>query len=115
MAEPVGSEYQVRWLEEKVRLMQGTIDYVESMVEGLNYELRVRDFRIRELEQENARLRKRLEEQAPPPQPPSAHVKGTFIFSARPSRGGIRAAPHFASGLFRRPLPAAALAGGRGG
>lgn len=72
MAEPVGSEYQVRWLEEKVRLMQGTIDYVESMVEGLNYELRVRDFRIRELEQENTRLRKRLEEQAPPPQPPSA-------------------------------------------
>jgi transposase len=67
MAEPVGSDYQVRWLEEKVRLMQGTIDYVEAMVEGLNYELRVRDIRIRELEQENRRLRKRLEEQAPPP------------------------------------------------
>src|SRR5215204_6115815 len=72
MAEPVGSDYQVRWLEEKVRLMQGTIDYVESVVEGLRYELRVRDFRIRELEQENRRLRKRLEEQAPPPPPPAA-------------------------------------------
>jgi len=71
MAEPVGSDYQVRWLEEKVRLMQGTIDYVESVVEGLQYELRVRDFRIRELEQENRRLRKRLEEQAPPPPPAS--------------------------------------------
>jgi hypothetical protein len=71
MAEPVGSDYQVKWLEEKVRLMQGTIDYVESVVEGLQYELRVRDLRIGELEQENRRLRKRLEEQAPPPPAPS--------------------------------------------
>ena len=82
MAEPVGSDYQVRWLEEKVRLMQGTIDYVEAMVEGLNYELRARDFRIRELEQENARLRKRLEEQAPPPAPPQAPPP--FVKPSRP-------------------------------
>lgn len=67
MAEPVGSDYQVRRLEEKVRLMQGAIDYVESMVEGLQYEPRVRDSRIRELEQENRTLRRRPEEQAPPP------------------------------------------------
>jgi hypothetical protein len=85
MAEPVGSDYQVRWLEEKVRLMQGTIDYVEAMVEGLNYELRVRDFRIRELEQENTRLRKRLEEQAPPPPPSDASTQGPPPF-VKPSK-----------------------------
>lgn len=70
MAEPDERDYQVKWLEEKVRLMQGTIDYVESIVSGLHYELRVRDIRIKELEKENALLRKRLEEQAPPPPPP---------------------------------------------
>jgi hypothetical protein len=72
MAEPDGGDYRVEWLEEKVRLMRGTIDYVESMVEGLEYELRVRDIRIRDLEKENALLRKRLEEQAPAPPPPGA-------------------------------------------
>ncbi len=70
MAEPDDRDYRIKWLEEQVRLMQGTIDYVESIVEGLNYELRVRDIRIKELEDDNALLRKRLEEQAPPPPPP---------------------------------------------
>jgi hypothetical protein len=70
MTEPDERDCRIKWLEEQVRLMQGTIDYVESVVEGLNYELRVRDIRIGELQKENALLRKRLEEQAPPPAPP---------------------------------------------
>jgi len=70
MAEPDDRDYRIEWLEEQVRLMQGTIDYVESVVEGLQYELHARDIRIKELEHENATLLKRLEEQAPPPPPP---------------------------------------------
>src|SRR5215207_988100 len=104
MAEPVGSDYRVRWLEEKVRLMRGTIDYVESVVGGLNYELRVRDFRIRELEQENRRLRKRLEEQAPPPPaaPPPWFVKPNQPPGRRKRPG--RKAGHEAA---LRPVPGA--------
>ena len=70
MAEPDDRDYRIEWLEEQVRLTQQTVDYVESIVEGLQYELHVRDIRIKELEDENALLRKRLEEQAPPPSPP---------------------------------------------
>jgi len=70
------SDYQLKWLREQLRLLQGTIDYLEAMVEGLNYELRVRDIRIKELEKHNATLLKRLEEQAPPPPPaPAPFVK----------------------------------------
>ena len=76
MAEPDDRDYRIQWLEEQVRLTQQTVDYVESIVEGLQYELRVRDVRIDELEQENATLRQRLEEQAPPPPaPPPPFVK----------------------------------------
>lgn len=82
MAEPDDRDDRIKWLEEQVRLMQGTIDSVESIVEGLEYELRVRDIRIKELEKENALLRKRLEEQAPPPASPPPFVKG----SVKPGR-----------------------------
>jgi transposase len=70
MAEPDDRDYRIKWLEEQVRLLQGTIHHFEARVEGLRYELRVRDVRIEELQKENALLRKRLEEQAPPPPPP---------------------------------------------
>jgi len=70
MAEPVGGEYRVRHLEEQVRLMRVTVDYLSGVTRGLQYELHVRDLRIGELERENELLRRRLEEQAPPPPPP---------------------------------------------
>ena len=34
MAEPDDCDYRIKWLEEQVRLMRGTIDYVEAIVEG---------------------------------------------------------------------------------
>ena len=70
MAEPDGRDYRIKWLEEQLRHMRGTIECLDALVQGLNYELRVRDIRIHELREENALLCKRLEEQAPSPQPP---------------------------------------------
>src|SRR4051812_28239679 len=70
MAEPVGGEYRVRRLEEQVRLMGETIDYLSRVTRGLQYEPHTRDLRIGELEKENELLPRRREEQAPPPPPP---------------------------------------------
>ena len=62
----VGTSY---WLKASVTLL-------EARVSGLEYELRQRDLRVRDLEEQNATLRKRLEEQAPPPPPfPPPFVK----------------------------------------
>ncbi len=62
-------DYQLKWLQEQVGLQRGTIEYLQDLVAGLQYELHVRDIRIEELRKENDTLRKRLEEQAPPPPP----------------------------------------------
>lgn len=65
MAEPGGDEhreYQVKWLEEEVRLQRGTIDYLESLVEGLQYELRVREIRLKEKGRRIAELEQRVRE-----------------------------------------------------
>ena len=53
MAEQDDRDYRIKWLEEQVGFLKGTIDYLESMVDGLHYELRVRDIRIDELQKEN--------------------------------------------------------------
>jgi hypothetical protein len=58
-------------LEHELKELRLTVQYLEDLVAGLQYEIRFRDCRIARLEQENQRLRKRLEEQAPPPPPPS--------------------------------------------
>ena len=55
---------------DELYFLKAMITQLGARVGGLEYELRVRDIRIEELERENATLRKRLEEQAPPPGPP---------------------------------------------
>ena len=47
--------------------LKASVTMLELQVSGLRYELRQRDGRIERLEQENAVLRERLREQAPPP------------------------------------------------
>lgn len=42
--------------------LRGTIDYLESMVEGLNYELHVRDIRLKEKDQRIAQLEQQVQE-----------------------------------------------------
>jgi transposase len=102
MAEQDDRDYRIQWLEEQVRLLRGTIDGLEGIVAGLNYELRVRDIRIEELQKENAALLKRLEEQAPPPPPgPPPFVKAS-VKPGRRKRPG-RKAGH--AGAFRPPPP----------
>lgn len=86
MAEQDDRGCRIELLEEQVRLLRGTIDYLEATVEGLNYELRVRDIRIEELRTENAALLKRLEEQAPPPPPPPPGPPPFVKASAKPGR-----------------------------
>ena len=56
-------------LEHELKELRLTVQYLEDLVGGLEYELRARDYRIRRLEEENRTLRRRLEEQAPPPPP----------------------------------------------
>src|SRR5258708_5276074 len=70
MAEPDDRDYQVKRAEEQPQRIHGTGHTHELQVPGHQYEHRLRDIRIKELEQENARLRKRLEEQAPPSSAP---------------------------------------------
>lgn len=105
MAEQDDRDGRVRMLEEQIRLLQGTIDYLEATVEGLNYELRVRDIRIEELQKENAALLKRLDEQAPPPPPPPSGPPPFVKASAKPGRRKKpgRKAGH--AGAFRPPPP----------
>ena len=43
MAEPDERDYEVKRLEEQLRLERGTIDYLEALVEGLQYELHMRE------------------------------------------------------------------------
>ena len=104
MAEPDEREYQIKRLTEEVRQHRGTINYLEALVEGLQYELHMRDIRIKELEKENALLCKRLEEQAPPPSPPArppAFVKPAATVRRRKKPG--RKAGHPAA--LRPPPP----------
>lgn len=104
MAEQDDRDCRIRRLEERIGLTQGTIECLEAMVEGLNYELRVRDTRIEELQKENAALLKRLDEQAPPSAPPSGpppFVKAS-VRPGRRKRPG-RKAGH--AGAFRPPPP----------
>lgn len=54
-------------LEHELKELRLTVQYLEDLVAGLQYEIRFRDCRIERLKEENERLRKRLEEQAPPP------------------------------------------------
>jgi hypothetical protein len=82
MAEPDDRDLRIRHLEEQLRWERVTLDSIHAMVDGLQYELHMRDLRIEELRKENERLRKRLEEQAPPgppgpgaPAPPPPVVK----------------------------------------
>lgn len=103
MAEQDGRDYQITWLNEQIGHLKGTIDYLESIVGGLNYELRVRDIRIEELQKQNAALLKRLDEQAPPPPPagPPPFVKAS-VKPGRRKRPG-RKAGH--AGAFRPSPP----------
>src|SRR5215213_4736615 len=56
-------------LGHELKELRLTVQYLEDLVAGLQYEVRARDYRIGRLEEENRTLRKRLEEQAPPPPP----------------------------------------------
>lgn len=112
MAEQDGRDYQIKWLEEQVGFLKGTIDYLESMVSGLRYELRVRDIRIDELQKENATLLKRLEEQAPRPPSPPPFVKAAVKPGRRKKPGrkaghevALRPAPRKIDRTVRVPLP----------
>ena len=71
-----GRDEELYWLKASVTLL-------EARVRGLEYELRQRDRRIAELEEQNAVLRKRLEEQAPPP-PPNCGGPPPFVKPNRP-------------------------------
>ncbi len=55
-------DQDIKCLREQVRLQQGTLDSLKSMIEGLNHELRLRDIRIAELEKKKATLLKRVQE-----------------------------------------------------
>jgi 16S rRNA C967 or C1407 C5-methylase (RsmB/RsmF family) len=85
MAEPVDDDdderdLRIKWLERQIGELHGTLHFMEAKVDGLEYELRVRDIRIEELTKENALLRKRLEEQKPSPPPPG--VVGQAVSAA---------------------------------
>src|SRR5829696_4261310 len=76
-------------LEHDVKELRLTVQYLEDLVGGLEYELRARDYRIKRLEEENRTLRRRLEEQAPPPPPPA----GPPPFVKPPAPPGRRKKP----------------------
>ena len=59
-----------------------TVQYLEDLVGGLEYEIRARDYRIKRLEEENRTLRERLEEQAPPP--PAGGAGPAFVKPPKP-------------------------------
>ncbi|HEX5871126.1 MAG TPA: IS66 family transposase [Longimicrobium sp.] len=61
-----------RALGHELKELRLTVQYLEGLVGGLQYEIRSRDCRIGRLEEENERLRERLQEQAPPPPPPAS-------------------------------------------
>jgi transposase len=112
MAEQDDRDYRIKWLEEQVGFLKGTIDYLESMVSGLQYELRVRDIRIDELRKENATLLKRLEEQAPPPPGPAPFVKPSVKPGRRKKPGrkaghevAMRPPPRKIDRTVKAPLP----------
>ena len=63
MAEPDGRTYEVKHLEEQLRLERGTIDYLEALVEGLQYELHVREIRLKEKDKRIAELEQRVREE----------------------------------------------------
>lgn len=89
MAEQDDRDYQIKRLTEQMGHLKGTIDYLEATVEGLQYELQVRDVRIQELRKENDALLKRLEEQAPPPPsgpPPFVKASVEAIRRKKPGR-----------------------------
>src|SRR4051812_7588590 len=62
MAEPGKRDYGVKRLEEQLRLERGTIDYLEALVEGLQYELHVREIRLKEKDKHIAELEQRVPE-----------------------------------------------------
>lgn len=113
MAEQDDRDYQIKWLTEQVGHLKGTIEYLEAIVSGLNYELRVRDIRIQELRKENDTLLKRLEEQGPPPPPgPPPFVKESVeaIWRKKPGRKAghepaSRPPPRKIDRIVRVPLP----------
>jgi hypothetical protein len=78
-----------RSLEQDLKELRGTIGELEDLVAGLQYEIRSRDYQIKRLEEENDRLRQRLEEQAPPPPPPA----GPPPFVKAPALPGRRKKP----------------------
>jgi transposase len=77
-------------LEYELKELRLTVRYLEDLVGGLEYEIRVRDCRIKRLEEENERLRKRLEEQAPPP---ASGGRGPPPFVKLPAPPGRRKRP----------------------
>lgn len=113
MAEQDDREYRIERLEEELASLKGTIDYLEATVDGLNYELRVRDIRIEELRKENDTLLKRLEEQGPPPPSgPPSFVKASVeaIRRKKPGRKAghapaTRPPPRKIDRTVRAPLP----------
>jgi hypothetical protein len=66
MAEPDGRAYEVKHLEEQLRLERGTIDYLEALVDGLQYELHVREIRLKEKDQRIAELEQQVRELSEP-------------------------------------------------
>lgn len=88
--------------EYELKELRLTVQYLEDLVGGLEYEIRARDYRIKRLEEENRTLRKRLEEQAPPPPPagPPPFVKASALPGRRKKPG--RKAGHEAA---LRPPP----------
>jgi len=72
--------------------LKASVTMLELQVSGLGYELRQRDLRIRDLEKENAVLRKRLEEQSPPP-PGSPGSPESSPFVKPPAPPGRRKKP----------------------
>ena len=85
----------------ELKELRGVVGELEDLVAGLQYELRVRELRIRDLERENARLHERLEEQAPPPPPPPPPFVKPAAPPGRRKRPG-RGAGHDAA---LRPVP----------
>ncbi|MGH7786872.1 MAG: IS66 family transposase [Candidatus Binatia bacterium] len=115
MAEPDERAYEMKRLEEEVRLQRGTIDYLEALVEGLQYELHMRGIRLKEKDQHIAELEQRVHELSehaagdsealpPPPSPPAlpAFVKANVPRRRRRKKPG-RKNGH--EGAFR-PMPA---------
>ena len=72
-------------LEHELKELRLTVQHLEDLVGGLEYEIRFRDCRIERLEEENERLRKRLEEQAPPPPPSPPPSPPPFVKPNKPA------------------------------